>query len=479
MAYIAFEDFTAGLDHRRSSLKAPDGSLRELSNAVVTPGGEIEKRKTFSSLGNLPAGYTHGVAFNGTNLVVFGTELAGNVPALPDYVVYERLTPTDAETITRILDVQTFAGQRYVVARFSDNSIRHYYNGTLVPSSEVVGTNVRAHRSKLYCVDDVNVRFSAILSATDWTVGAGKGIIDVSTEDADMTELVGLEQYYSALALFARTSVQIWAMDADPLKNSLIQVLGNIGLVAPNAVARYGDGNVLFLSDTGIRSLRARDASNSATLNDIGSPVDAIIALRRAILTQSQAEKITALVDPLTGRFWLIWGDEVFVLSNFSNTKVQAWSRFSLTAPVDYACLAGSRMVIRQGDTLKLYGSSAAGSNPFDPNAATGLSSASYDSTQVLVETPFINVGSPATRKNWTGLDLTCTGTWEVYVNPDHASPAPAWIKVATVVGSTWEKDRIPLDLFSTHLAVKLVSVGAGAATLGTVCLHYEGGSAD
>lgn len=477
MAYVVVEDFSHGLDQRKSALTAPNGSLRSLANAVVTAGGEIEKRKTFTALGSLTPGETFGVAFNGTNVVVFGTLAPGAISALPNYVSYEQLVPTDAATITRILDVQTFNGARYVIARFSDNSIRHYYNGTLVPSAQVVGTNVRAHKSKLYCVDGVNIRASAILDATDWTVGAGHMVTDVTTEDADVTDLVGLEQYYGLLALFARNSVQLWAMDPDPTKNSLVQVLGNIGLVAPNGVARYSNGDTLFLSDTGIRSLRARDASNSAVLNDVGSPVDAIIASRRAILTQAQAEKITALVDPLTGRYWLIWGDEVFVLSHYLNSKVTAWSRFALDTPVDYAAVCGSRVVIRQGDDLSFYGSSAGG-NPFDPNTPTGVGNANFDATAVTVETPFMDAGTPATQKNWQGIDLTCEGTWEVWVNPDPTSASPKWIKVATVTGSTMNKDRIPLDMWSTHLAVKLVSTNTGIATVSRIMVHHSAGEA-
>lgn len=477
MAYVVVEDFSNGLDRRKSALTAPNGSLRELSNAVVTAGGEVEKRKTFTAVGTLAAGETHGVAFNGTNVVVFGTLAPGSISALPNYVAYEQLTPTDAETITRILDVQTFAGKHYVIARFSDNSIRHYYDGTLVPSSQVQGTNVRAFKSKLYCVDGVNVRSSAILDATDWTVGAGYSITDVTTEDADVTDLVGLEQYYSTLALFARNSVQIWAMDPDPTKNSLIQVLGNIGLVAPNGVARYANGDTLFLSDTGIRSLRARDASNSAVLNDVGSPVDAIVAERRAVLTQTQAEKITALVDPLTGRYWLIWADEVFVLSHFLNSKVSAWSRFALPTPVDYAAICGSRIVIRQGENLSFYGTSNGG-NPFDPNTGTGVGNTNYDASKVTLETPFMDAGLPATQKNWQGIDVTCTGTWEVWVNPDPTSAAPKWTKVSTITGSTMNQDRIALDMWSTHLAVKLVSTNTGIATVSRIMVHHDAGEA-
>ena len=44
---ITINNFSAGLDLRRSSLTAPAGTLRTLKNLHVTPGGEIEKRYAF------------------------------------------------------------------------------------------------------------------------------------------------------------------------------------------------------------------------------------------------------------------------------------------------------------------------------------------------------------------------------------------------------------------------------------------------
>jgi hypothetical protein len=474
MPYLLVEDFAAGIDLRKSALTSKPGTLRDLRNGLLTAGGEIEKRRTFTTLGVLPAGETHGLSFLGNQLVVFGTIDPPSVSPLPANVVYRQLVPGDATTILSILDTQIFNGLLYVVARMSDQSIRHFYDGTLVPDAQVQGIAVRSHKSKLYAVDGQNIRFSAILDPTDWTVGAGNGIIDITTEDSGATDLVGLEQYYNTLALFARTSVQIWAMDPDPARNTLVQVLGNVGLVATNAIARYGTGDVLFLSDTGIRSLRARDSSNAAALTDVGSPIDNLIQARRALLNAAAAEKINSIVDPLTGRVWIMWGQEIFVLSSFPNTKVSAWSRLETGYPIDAAVLGNSRIAIRSGEQLLIYGAAPAGLNPFNPNNPVGTGGSNFDATSVLAETPFFDAGTPAQAKDWTGIDVTCTGTWDVFVNPDPSSTR--WTKIATITGSTWDAGRIPLDMRATRMAVRFVSSGIGAATLSSFALHFEGG---
>lgn len=482
MPYLLIEDFSAGVDLRKSAISSRQGTLRKLVNAFVNVGGEIEKRKTITSVGVLPAN-TFGLGFRNNRLAVFGTVDAGTLGTLPNFVDYYQLAPTGGGvTITRVLDISPFSDTLYVIAKFSDGSIRHFQVSGAAGSSNaqiagVSGTNGRTHQTKLYLVDGRNLRFSAVGDADNFA-GTGSGIIDVAQQDTGSTELVGIEQYYSYLALLARNAIQVWQMDVDPAKNSLVQVLGNIGLVAPNAAAKYGNGDVLFLSDTGIRSIRARDSSNAAVLNDIGSPIDPRIAAKRATLTPEIADTITALVDPLSGHFWLVWGSEIFVLAYYPNSKVSAWSTFLPNIAVDYTINANSRIAFRSGNELFVYGSVDPSGNPFDPNVPIGTSAALYDASAVEVELPPIDCGKPTTTKKWQAIDVACEGSWRVYVNPDPGQPN-AWTLVATVGGSTYMEGQIPVGMQSTHLAVKLVSTSMGKATLSRVAVHFDDGSKD
>lgn len=480
MPYLIVEDFSGGIDLRKTAITSKPGTLRQLKNAFINAGGEIEKRKTFTSVGVLPTGDTFGLGFRNNRLAVFGTKAPGLVGTLPDYTDYYQLIPTDtARTIDRILDVSPYAGALYVIARLDNGSIAHFYvdgatNNQIVGAA---GTNARSHQMKMYVVDGRNLKFSALDDPED-LAGVGSGTIDVTAQDADSTELVGIEQYYSYLLLMARNTVQIWQMDADPANNALVQVLGAIGLVAPNAAARYGNGDVLMLTDTGIRSLRARDSSNAAILNDIGSPIDARISERRATLTPAAAEKIVATVDPLSGHFWLVWGSETYVLAYYPNSKVTAWSVFVPPVSVDYTTIANSRLAFRAGENLYVYGSVPPSGSPFDPNVPVGSSAALYDGSIVEVELPPIDVSQPASDKSWTALDIAGEGAWQVFVNPD-PTQIDAWTLVANVNGTTYGAGAIPLGMRSTHLGVKLVSVGTGRHRLSRVVVHYEDGSKD
>lgn len=474
MPYLLIEDFKLGVDLRKSPTGSPAGSARVLRNGFITAGGEIEKRPALTHIGDLPPGETHGLAFQGSNLVVFGVD--DYSPTLPSFVQYKRLicTTSPGAQITRILDVQNYGAKTYVVAEMSDGYARHFFDGEEVTTAS--GTNARAHRRKMYAVDGANIRFSEISNPALWDGDTGSGIIDVSEEDATSTDLVGLERYYSYLAVMARTFIQIWSMDPDPAANQLLQTLHNIGLVAPNAASGYGNGDVLFLSDTGIRSIRARDSSNAAVLNDLGSPVDAYVAAKRNDLTPETAQKIKAVVDPLTGHFWLVWGSEALVLAMYPNSKVSAWSMFDLGAEVDDVVVANSRLVVRQGDSLSVYGyADPANGNPFDPNTPLGAAADRYDASEVTVVMPFLDASRPATTKRWNSIDVAAKGVWAVSVCPDYRTP-DVWTRIGTITADTWDVGRIPVDVSSTHLAVKLESLGDGEAKLTSVALHFEGG---
>ena len=99
MAYILVEDFRTGLDRRKSILTAPAGSLYTLINAVITRGGEIEKRKSFVPWRTLPAG-TVGLAATAVNgIYVFGD------PAAFPFAERRVYTPPQA-SVEQLLELQ-------------------------------------------------------------------------------------------------------------------------------------------------------------------------------------------------------------------------------------------------------------------------------------------------------------------------------------------------------------------------------------
>ena len=57
MPYLLISDFAGGLDTRKSALTSPAGTLQRLNDCVITPGGEIAKRKAFVQVADLTGSF--------------------------------------------------------------------------------------------------------------------------------------------------------------------------------------------------------------------------------------------------------------------------------------------------------------------------------------------------------------------------------------------------------------------------------------
>src|SRR4029077_5558260 len=67
--YLMIDDFAGGLDTRKSAITSPAGTLQRLNDCVITPGGEIAKRKAFVQVADLSG--TFGLAATEANLYAF------------------------------------------------------------------------------------------------------------------------------------------------------------------------------------------------------------------------------------------------------------------------------------------------------------------------------------------------------------------------------------------------------------------------
>ena len=256
MAYQIIEDFAAGIDLRRSAITAKPGTLRELSNGVVTGGGEIEKRQRFTSLGFVGTDTT-GLSYDGVEVCVFGTKPAPTT-APPAPIGYRRLVGEPGETLSYVRTSGVFGGKFLVAARVNGTGppSRLFYDGAMVGPTGI--NAARVHRGKVYAVAKTDLTFSALDSASDWA-GIGSGIIDVSQQDSDTGRLMGMAEYYGQLACSPGLACRFGPWTRRPGAEHRVQTLNGVGLFAHNAAARFSTGDVLFLSDTGIRSLRARE----------------------------------------------------------------------------------------------------------------------------------------------------------------------------------------------------------------------------
>lgn len=339
-----------------------------------------------------------------------------------------------------------------------------------------LGSFVKTIGSRMNSVSGPNLHFSGIQAPTKWTTDAvGAGIIDMSTQTAGAEDLTALAEYQQWVAVFAERLVQIWLIDSDPTQNKKIQVLRNTGTASPKSVTQFGDNDLFYLDESGVRSIRARDASNAAATTDMGSPIDELVKEKLRSLTATEREKVIGLINPTDKRFWLIMKDEIYVFTFFEGSKISAWSIYrpfyyvngvKTDFTVDDAVVFNRRTYLRGGDRIFCYG-----------GVSTGLA---YDQTPAVARLPFLDGGSPTKSKKWTGFDCAIRGTWKVKialrVDKDGVEVEE---EIGRYFATTYSEPDKPNFGESTHISLRLESVGEGDAVVSSVAVHYEGEDAD
>ncbi|MHC2536987.1 hypothetical protein [Bradyrhizobium diazoefficiens] len=453
MPYFTITDFAAGLDLRRASLTAPAGTLRSLRNAHITPGGEIEKRMAFQKI-KMVSPDTKGLVAVNQKLYVFGPSGPGVIePSGPwDIGTLKLATPT----IFEIIDYDLFDNKVFAVIWIdAGGNTKRFYDGAEVPTAN--GFYVRTYKTKMFSVGGSVLYFSAIGNPADWT-GTGSGSIDLSLEDSDMTDCTALEVYYDKLAVLSKTATQLWQIDPDPLKTQYVQTLRDAGTLAWRSVLQYGSGDVMYLAPSGIRSLRARNASLAAAVSDIGSPLDPIIQQLFRSLGEDWMSGTMSLLQPVTGRFWVILPDRIYILSAFPGPKITAWSQYEPGFNITAATVYRHRVMVRD-DQNNIY-------------AYGGTDGMTYDDSPVEIIFPFHAGDQPATFKTFNGIDAAAQGQWEASAafNPADEN---AEDYLGLIDGPTFLQGRFPMYGHSTHMSLRLRCFSDGPANLSNMIVHY------
>lgn len=319
-------------------------------------------------------------------------------------------------------------------------------------------------KTKAHITSGSSLFFSGVNQPTNWGEnGTGAGFINLSNNSGGNEALTALALYQGNLAAFARRSVQLWAIDTDPANNRQGQVLSNTGTFAANSVVSVGEIDVFYLSDSGVRSLRARDASNAAVVNDVGTPIDNLILADLADFTEAQKATCCAIIEPIDGRYWIAIGSKVYVYSYFPNSQVAAWSIYEPGFSITKFTTKDGRVFARAGNNVYLYG---------------GVKNAEYDSSEVEVVLPYLDGGKPAHQKMLNGIDMTCEGSWAVSIGMDPVAPI-ARDPIATITQPTFSLGRIMAVGTGTHVGIRLVNNAAGYARIANLIAHFEANEAN
>lgn len=343
--------------------------------------------------------------------------------------------------------------------------------GLVVPSC-LLNFNDRVYAGN---VDKVN--FSAVSVATGWEEqDVGAGFFPFVAQYAEQDEVMALGRFQDKLVAFGQLNIQIWTTDADPNQFALSQSLSSLGTKAALSIQSLGTIDTLFLGHSGIRSLQAHQVTGKAFVDDLGTPVDALVQEKLGEATADELAAACSVIEQSTGAYWLFLLDTIFVLSYFPASKITAWSVFEATDSdgnefvPDKFVNAGTQLYVRDDDgNLYLYGGS------------DGLT---YDETVATVELPWLDAGNPVHNKRSKSFDLGIQGRWTLQAGMDPTTGSLETIHTAgsatapdAGVDSTYDTLRVSYEAYGTHLKIKLVSAGTSTTVpckLGELVWKYE-----
>lgn len=415
-----------------NNISVPDYSAQAVGNVVNIIAA--------AGTGTGPNGFVVARTISGGAGTVVAANMAGGIAAVAGIAQVSKVT---------------FGGTFEVADVFSITLAGKVFGGTAGGEQATVAL---PHRGRTYAIAGPNLFGSALGDATEWNGGTGSFVTDMSSENSGAERLTALGLFQGRLAVFARSVIQIMAVDSAPANIEQAQVLENTGTMAPKTVQSYGDADLFYLADTGVRSLRVRSNTLNAITTDLGSPIDALVTAAIKSVGGS-ATKSVAVFEPIDGRYLLHIGQKTYAFSYFPDAKVSAWTTWDTNLSITHFAVLENRVYARAGDAIYLLG---------------GEGNDQYASEPMDITIPFLSANQLATLKHFTGINIAAEGVFDVSMGTDPNQP-DVREPIGKITKSTFGLGHFPIDgdetvAISLHIVGKAGQYGRVAAMV----VHYE-----
>ncbi len=347
-------------------------------------------------------------------------------------------------------------------------------------------------QSRIYAITDdgQNVRFTAPGSATDWTTAAQAGFLPVSQHFGSGQRAYALGAYQGKLAVFTDTSIQIWAVDPNPTAMAIENVIEGVGTRHHNSIVSL-QGDLLFQSDSGVRSLTTLQNALYPTDTDVGLPI------KKITVSPSQTTRLASYgISPACiglaaipfAQYWIAAPDQWDVdpgsgvkygwasWSFSRQAKLNAWSAHSAGAgngaKINAWCTLGSAIYMRNdGDDYLMQ---------MQPDVfgdeQVGAVSAPYVAE---MDTQWLDMKKPSVNKALTGIDFDGqqVSAIEVYSSAggDRNGVLLDSIPInSNQAGWTYSGEVIPVEGHGTEFKLKFIGVAGQDVQVNKLTLYYD-----
>lgn len=474
MPTIHFNEFSVGLDHRKSSTVADANRLRELKNAYVTTGKVIRKRPGLPLIATLEAG-TKGLVSGGGYLNTFyeygGSITHADTRFLANVLEHSLGAGYAPGSISKIHYGDVFLGYIYVAVEYSDGNIFHYYLDGSNPNrvTDVNCPNTKAlskQESRLWAINGDTVDYCVLNNPKDWTttgVSTGSGSIPTGLNAKGSVDALALGQYDGRLGVFFVDGMQLWDIGTDVTTDlSFYKNVEGIGCRYPKTPVIFA-GDVMFLARAGFRSITTQTYTANLADIDVGSPIDKLVKAEIGDATDPIAAYFIA-----QNQYWCAYPipsdptkTRVWVYTYSKSGKVAAWSKYEINFPVDDMPVHDGYLHFRSGNDVYRV-------DETDTVFADG-----GEAYEMRVEFPFIDCKAPGVDKYFAAMDITVIGSVDVQFKYDPNDETKLTDPI-TLTGDTRPLQNIPLEITAAAIAPVFTSNDTFEVQIDAFALHYE-----
>lgn len=157
--------------------------------------------------------------------------------------------------------------------------------------------------------DRQTIKYTTLLSYTDWG-GAGSGSIDMSSVwPAGMDEIVAIVAYNAHLVVFGKHTIVFWSdgvgssIGLNPTNMYVTDTIVGVGCIARDSVQQTDNGDLLFLSDSGIQSIQRLIQERSNPFNNVSTNVRDYLM---SFMATDTGDTVKSVYNPKEGFYLLI-----------------------------------------------------------------------------------------------------------------------------------------------------------------------------
>jgi hypothetical protein len=251
-----------------------------------------------------------------------------------------------------------------------------------------------------------------------YTVPTSAGFINLKTVWGN-DEIVAIKPFYGKLVIFGRHNIVIYNNPSLPSQMSLNEVINGVGCVSRDSVHNIGD-DLVFLSDTGLRSLARTTEKDNIPLTDLSVNVSDTI-----IRHISQSSNTKGVYIENEGIYLLSFIDlNISYVFDFKHTtpngapRITQWSFNTETCPTNFlysesrGFLAG---VDRTAGSIAIYDGYYDKKVTGTSGGAASYSTHSYNTT---VKTSWIDLGDGVGASLLKSMRLVLSGGAGTVISP-------------------------------------------------------------